>query len=158
MESEKRMQCKASTLLMLGLALTSVLVTAVIVNAKPLYGEMELYFQPDTAPSPVWSGTISGDINGCMHFYNTGDVVVGQADHFWEIWVITDCEGNMLLEGTDKGVFSMKNGKYRMNGVVTDAVGDYEYLIGHNVHMSGIITFDPDTGFPLTAPGTFRVN
>ena len=150
------MRRKSSNLLVLTFLL-SVLMTVVIVNAKPLYGEMELYFQPATAPSPVWKGTISGDINGCMLFYNTGDVVVGQADHFWEIWVITDFEGNMLLEGTDKGVFSMKNGKYRMNGVVTDAASDYSHLIGRNVHMSGNITFDPETGMPATAPGIYRI-
>lgn len=150
------MKHKASNILVLTLIL-SVLVTVVVVNGKPLYGEMELYFQPATAPSPVWSGTISGDINGCMYFYNTGDVVVGQADHFWEIWLITDCEGNMLLEGTDKGVFSMKNGMYRMNGVVTDAATGYSHLVGRNVHMSGTITFDPETGMPATAPGIFQI-
>lgn len=157
------MRCKASKLLMLALALALVLVPAVLVNAKPLYGEMALFFMapgpvhPDYG-APVWSGTISGDINGNMYFYNTGSKDVGQAHHFWEVWLITDGDGDTLLTGTDKGVVSWKNNKYRMNGVVTDAALQYEDLFGRNVHMSGIITFDPDTGLPATAPGVFRVN
>ena len=50
----------------------------------------------------------------------------------------------------------MKNDKYRMNGVVTEAYGNYEHLVGHRVHMSGIITWDP-SGDPENAPGSFRV-
>ena len=156
------MKCKASTLLMLALTLTSVLMTAVIVNAKPLYGEMALDFMapgpvhPELGIPPVWSGTITGDINGKMFFYNTGAKDVGQAHHFWEVWLITDENWNTLLTGTDKGVVSWANDKYRMNGVVTEAYGEYEHLIGHNVHMSGIITWADGT--PATAPGIFRVN
>ena len=159
------MKRKVSNLLMLTLALTSVLMTAITVNAKPSYGAMALDRGGPVHPeygSPGWSGPITGDINGYMYFFNTGKKDAGQAHHFWEIWLITDGNGieygNTLLMGTDNGVVTWKNDKYRMNGVVTEANGDYEHLFGRNVHMSGIITFDPDTGAPLTAPGTFRVN
>jgi hypothetical protein len=149
------MKCKKSKLLMLALALTSVLMTAVIVNAKPLYGVMALDF---TGPAnPVWTGTISGDIGGKMYFYNTGGRDVGQAHFFEETWLITDQDDVMLLTGTDTGVVSWASLKYRMNGVVEDAAPGYEYLIGHNVHMSGTITLD-GAGVPETAPGVFRVN
>jgi len=150
---------------MLALALTSVLTTAVIVNAKPLYGYMALDRGGPEHPelgSPGWSGPITGDINGYMYFFNTDKKDVGQAHFFWEIWLITDGDGeeygDTLLIGTDNGVVTWKNDKYRMNGVVTEAYGEYGHLVGRNVHMSGFITFDPDTGAPLTAPGTFRVN
>lgn len=127
---------------------------------KPLRGAMELYFMaggPDIGyGSPVWSGTITGDINGEMYFYSTGAKDVGQAHHFWEVWYITTVDGDLI--GTDKGVVSWENDKYRMNGVVTEATRNWAYLEGRNVHMSGIITWDPDTGLPATAPGTFRVN
>ena len=130
---------------MLTLALTSVLMTAVIVNAKPLYGEIELYFLaggPDIGYGPpLWSGTISGDINGLMFFYATGYKDVGQVHFFEEVWLITDEDENMLLTGTDTGVFSFANSKGRMNGVVTDANEDYAYLIGHNVTMSGTVNW-----------------
>ena len=156
------MKYNKTKLLMLTFAITSVLITVVIVNAKPLYGDMTLNFQapgpvhPDLLISPVWSGTISGDIEGKMYFYNTGGKDVGQAHFFEETWLITDNGGGWLLTGTDKGVVSWKNNKYRMNGVVPEAFGDYAGLVGHNVHMSGIITWAGEN--PATAPGVFRVN
>jgi len=141
---------------LLVLAFALVLVPAVSAQPmKPLRGEMELFF---TGPAnPLWTGTISGDINGDMYFYATGSKDVGQVHHFWEVWNITNGDGDLLI-GTDKGVVSWKNGEYRMNGVVTEATGNWAYLEGHRVHMSGYITFDPATGLPATAPGTFRVN
>lgn len=142
-------------IVLLVLAFTLVLVPAVSAQPmKPLRGEMELFF---TGPAnPLWTGTISGDINGDMYFYATGSKDVGQVHHFWEVWNITTVGGDLI--GTDKGVVSWKNGKYRMNGIVTEATGNWAYLEGHRVHMSGYITFDPDTGLPATAPGTFQVN
>ena len=110
------MNRKKSKLLMLTLALTSVLMTAVIVNAKPLYGEIELYFMapgpvhPEYGP-PLWSGTITGDIDGEIFFYATGWKDVGQVHFFEEVWLITDEYENMLLTGTDTGVFSFANSK-----------------------------------------------
>jgi hypothetical protein len=103
----------------------------------------------------TWSGEITGDITGDMHFYKTDGKNVGNVRHYWEIWLITDSQGEMLLMGTDKGVWSPANYKYRMNGVVTDAAPSYEYLIGHNVHMSGDIIPGPDEWL---GPGVFRVN
>jgi hypothetical protein len=118
------MNRKKSKLLMLTLALTSVLMTAVIVNAKPLCGE--IYLEPGGPEHPdygfpVWSGPITGDIDGEMFFFATGYKDVGQVHFFEEIWLITDKDGVMLLTGTDTGVLSWANSKGRMNGVVTDA-------------------------------------
>ncbi len=126
---------------------------------EPLIGQMELNFYPD---NPVWRGTITGDISGNMFFTNVGPGKRGVEERgptlsFEEIWLIEDESGNMLLTGTDAGVVSGANSKYRMNGVVTDAAPQWSHLIGRTVHMSGYITWDP-TGWPLTAPGTFRVN
>jgi len=124
----------------------------------PLRGQMELDFYED---NPIWRGTITGDISGNMFFTNVGTGKRGNQEpgmtiHFAEIWLITDEYGNMLLTGTDEGVVS-PNSEYRMNGVVTDAAPEWAHLIGRTVHMSGYITWDA-TGWPLTAPGTFRVN
>ena len=155
------MKRKGYTLLIVAFALTSVLMTVTAVNAKPLYGEMALYKPPVGPPHPEWgplswSGTISGDINGNIYFYKTGSKVVGNVKHFWEVWLITDESGDMLLMGTDRGVVSLANMKYRMNGEVTDAAPQYEGLIGRNVHMSGIvISISPTV---KQAPGEFRVN
>ena len=155
------MKPRVSNLLLLGLTLMSVLMTAVIVKAKPLYGDMEL-FKPPSGPShpewgPLsWSGTISGDIDGNMYFYKTGSKVVGQAKHFWEVWLITNDQGNLLLMGTDEGVVSVANLEFRMNGVVTGAAPEYEHLLGRNVHMSGIIISISST--EKQALGVFQVN
>jgi hypothetical protein len=154
------MKRKGYTLVMAAFALTSVLMTVIAVNAKPLYGEMALFKPPIGPPHPdgyslSWSGTISGDINGKIYFYNTGRVIVGNVKHFWEVWLITDDSGNMLLKGTDKGVVSLANMKFRMNGEVTDAASQYEHLIGRNVHMSGYVISISQT--VKQAPGVFRV-
>ncbi|UCE95556.1 MAG: hypothetical protein JSV51_07480 [Candidatus Bathyarchaeota archaeon] len=147
-------------IILLTLALTLSLVAAVPTNAKkPLRGSMELYFMaegPDIGYGPpIWSGTISGDINGEMYFYNTGSKDAGQARHFWEVWYIITEDG--ILLGTDKGVVSWKNNKYRMNGIVTQATGNRMHLEGRNVHMSGYITWAAP-GLPETAPGAFHIN
>jgi hypothetical protein len=133
--------------------------TAVIVNAKHFQCTMELIKVSLGPPHPewghnTWSGTVSGDIEGNIYFYKTAGKLVGQANHFVEVWLITDAEDNMLLMGTDKGVVSLANLSYRMSGVVTDAASGYEHLIGRNVYMGGAIT---SMGPPPTAEGIFRV-
>ena len=156
---KKRMNGRISTFLVLGLVLTMVLMTVVNVNARPVYSTMDLIKVPLGPPHPewgpnTWSGTVSGDIDGNIYFYKTGGKLVGQANHFEEVWLITDSQDNMLLMGTDKGVVSLKSFSYRMSGVVTGAAPQYESLIGRNMHMSGEIIFQT----PPLAPGIFRVN
>ena len=114
---------------------------------------MELDFFWD---NPIWRGTISGDISGQIFFSNIGDKESGKAYHFSETWEIKDGD-TVLLSGTDEGVVS-PDSKYRMNGVVTYAAGEWAYSLGRNIHASGYITWDPDTGALLTAPGEFRIN
>ena len=157
------------SIILLATALTLTIFLVAAVQAKPLRGEMALNLmapgpEHPVYGAPVWSGTITGDINGDMYFYNWGIVKdVGQAHFFWETWLITDGNGNMLT-GIDKGVVTWKNDRYRMNGVVTDASGDWAYLVGHNVHMSGDITWqnigtpEEPVMIPANAPGDFRVN
>lgn len=142
----------------LNITLIVMLLGAVSAQA-PLEGAMELDFYPE---NPIWRGTITGDITGNMYFTNVGpgrrgEELRGQTISFEEVWLITDAEDNMILAGTDEGIVS-PNSKYRMNGVVTEAAPAYSHLVGRTVHMSGYITWDPDTGAPLTAPGTFRIN
>jgi len=155
------MKGKPSRILFVTITLLSILLTIGIVHAKPQYGEMKLYDPLPTDPLHpeygilVWSGTITGDINGKMYFYNSGGRDVGQVSFFEETWLINDENGDMLLLGTDQGVVSWNNLKYRMNGVVTDAASEYANLLGHNVHMRGVI-IPSDTIWQ--APGVFRVN
>ena len=146
-------------IILLTLALTLMLLLPGTTPAEaPLVGQMELDFYYDPM---CWRGTITGDISGNIFFTNLGPGKRGVEERgmtlsFEEVWLITDEYGNMLLTGTDEGVVSA-NSKYRMNGVVTGAAPEWSYLIGRTVHASGYITWDP-AGWPLTAPGIFRVN
>lgn len=146
-------------IVLLALAFTLMLLLAGTAPAEePLRGQVELDFYED---NPIWRGTITGDISGKISFSNVGtgkrgNQEPGKTIPFAETWLITDKKGRMLLTGTDEGVVS-PNSEYRMNGVVTDAAPKWSHLIGRNIHASGYITWDP-TGWPLTAPGTFRIN
>ncbi|MDH3216234.1 MAG: hypothetical protein OEN01_08075 [Candidatus Krumholzibacteria bacterium] len=130
-------------------------------SGPPLTCPMEVNFYED---NPIWRGTVTGDISGYIFFTNIGtgkrgDQEPGMTLPFAEVWLISsDKKGKkMILTGTDEGVVS-PNSDYRMNGLVTDAAPEWSHLIGRQAHASGYITWDPDTGMPLTAPGTFKIN
>ena len=147
-------------IVLLALAFTLALVPAGTAQAKkPLRGTMEAEF--NTAwkePSlviPIWVGSIY--IEGTEYdiiFYNIGLYVKGNANHFEEIWEIWDGEV-LILGGYDKGVTTPANGKFRMNGIVEEASGDWETYIGRNVHMSGTIFLWME---PWECEGTLRIN
>lgn len=146
---------------------------------KPLSGEMVLGFnltwtEPQTEV-PVWVGTVTLDgVEYGMAFFNVGtgkpfDESPSPAVSFFEeVWEIYDVDtgvmnpsgferGDIVMKGPDAGVVSFNNNKYRMNGSVGEAFGDFSGWAGRNVHMSGTISFY-DFGAPQFAPGTFRVN
>jgi hypothetical protein len=152
----------------------------------PLHGEMDLQFNlawpgPQTE-IPDWVGTITidDDVYG-MAFFNTGsgkpfednpsDVVF-----FEETWVIYDelaftfdgfvltefDPGEVVLSGYDRGIVTIPNSSYHMNGDVRVAEGELAGWLGRNVHMSGEIVWGDGTVYPLGAPqyapGAFRIN
>lgn len=149
-------------------------------NAKsPLTGEMDLGFnlgwtEPGT-DVPIWVGTVTIDeADYGMAFFNIGtgkpfaEHPSASVSFFGEIWEIYDVDtgvmdpaafvrGDILMAGTDQGVVSFNNNKYRMNGSVEEAYGIFEMWAGRRVHMSGTVEFYP-FGAPQFAPGTFRVN
>lgn len=154
--------------------------------SRPLSGEMDLQFNlawpgPNTE-IPDWVGTVT--IDGAdygMAFFNTGsgkpftdnpsDVVF-----FEETWVIyqeleftfdgfelTVFEpGEVVLSGYDRGIVTVPNSRYHMNGDVQAANGDFAGWLGGSVHMSGTILWGDGTvypeGAPHYAPGTLRIN
>jgi len=158
-----------------------VLLPAIPAEAKqPLYGEMQLDFNPGWGgPSttvPEWTGTIAiGDGAYGMAFFNIGsgkpfvDPFTGNVLFFGEIWVIYQWltfdngvldHGEVLLWGTDQGVVTFANSKYRMNGKVEAASEIFAEWEGRIVHMSGIIVWDTSgpVPVPVSAPGRFRIN
>jgi len=163
---------------LIALAVTLVLIPAVSVQAKPIKCEFDLDRYPTL---PKWVGPIltgefglaeDGTSRFIILFYNTANKdpnIDGPnaIHHFWEIWEIragdytlydpADPEGfPLVLRGDDKGVVTWKNDKYQMNGEITEVGVDfpqYSYLLGHQIHMNGVITYDP-----LKAPGFIRIN
>ncbi len=159
---------------------------------KPIIGTMSLEYNLGwpgyQAEIPDWVGTITLDTDGDgvseeygMVFFCIGTGkpfetdVRGNVVFFGEIWAIYDwvtfnfetqdfAHGDVVLLGTDEGTVSLKNSKYRMNGVVTKTNDDCLDLLGRSVHMSGKIKWqnigtpeDPIMA-PHEAPGTFRIN
>ena len=131
---------------------------------------------------PDWVGTVT--IDGAeygMAFFNTGtgkpfdSQPDGGVIFFEETWVIyesldfvfeeidegfvlTDFEpGDVLLSGYDRGVVTLANGSYRMNGFVEEANDPVGHWLDRQVHMSGTVIFSGQ-GARLYAPGTFRLN
>lgn len=172
------MKIRFAAILALIAFLTMGLVAPANANS-PLSGDMELgfnlgYTEPGTEV-PVWVGTVTIDeAEYGMAFFNIGtgkpfaDQPSASVSFFGEIWEIYDVDtgvmdpaaferGDILMSGTDEGVGSLINSKYRMNGSVDEASGVFEMWVGRRVHMSGTIEFYP-FGAPQFAPGSFRVN
>jgi hypothetical protein len=134
--------------------------------AAHLSGMMDLDFMGPMGPY-VWVGTV--DLEGYgqfgMRFIHTSGPArdYSMARPFEEIFEIYD-PGNptiVCLAGTDAGVTTLANSKFRMNGVVEVATGPFEMWLGRNVHMSGIISWQTlldGAVIPETAVGPFRVN
>ncbi|MFX1301208.1 MAG: hypothetical protein ACFFAL_05630 [Promethearchaeota archaeon] len=175
------------SVILLVFAFSIALVAAAPVQAKkPLIGDMNLEFNLGWAgPSdviPEWVGTITiNEVDYGMVFFNLGTgkpfASAGEGNvlfygEIWAIyeWVTFDFEsqvletGELILMGTDEGVLSFANSKYRMNGVVTEVGVGWEIYNGRNVHMSGYIewqtlqTPDGPVVAPYKAPGIFRIN
>ena len=76
----------------------------------------------------------------------------------WEYWLPDETPPDELkLWGYDVGITNKINTNYHMNGNVEYTAAGWEMYLGRNVYMSGEIIWDP-AGFPLNAPGTFRIN
>jgi hypothetical protein len=112
-----------------------------------------------------WIGTISGDIEGVIHWWVVLPMkTTGQITHWvsrWEIWsddpLQENSEAVLLLAGDDAGtniVRHEKNSIWRANGIVTEAYGEFQDWIGRQVHEDGNLNWD----FPYWGSGIFRVN
>jgi hypothetical protein len=149
--------------------------------------EFNLAWLGPTDNVPDWVGniTINGEQYGMLFFAIgsgkpfTADPPGGSVHFFEEIWAIYDMDGKtfpdlptlegwedwlpkknpaeLILQGHDVGITNKINTNYHMNGNVEYAAAGWEMYLGRNVYMSGEIIWDP-AGFPLSAPGTFRIN
>jgi hypothetical protein len=120
----------------------------------------------DMAFVPVGTGKpFDEDPNTSIHFFEEIWTIyeLGTFDYvFTEIEgvdVLTTCNDEFavpVLSGHDSGTTSIKASRYRMNGEVDFAAGDFAGLEGHKVHMSGTVEWYP-FGAPHFGPGDFRL-
>ncbi len=122
----------------------------------------------------IGSGKAFDDaFKGNIHFfeeiwaiYDLGDKIFPDLPNElgWDYWLPANGPSELVLWGKDKGQTNIQNSKYRMNGDIKGAFGDFEMWMGHNVHMSGQIEWQnlgtPENPIiaPFKAPGTFKIN
>ena len=85
------------------------------------------------------------------------------AEYTFDGFVLTQfVPGDIVLSGYDRGIVTVPNSRYHMNGDVRVADGELAGLLGGSVHMSGDIVWGDGDVYPLGAPphapGVFRVN
>ena len=147
------MICKRSVAI-LALALSLVLVPAISAQPnQPLRCEVSITL--DWGPPVQWDGEITGDIEGTFIIRaDPAPSFPGETEHFFETWVIETLDGTIELY--QEGVWSFKTFKWKSNGRVTFASGEWVYLIGSNVHVRGTTT--PLTADPVTGLGTLTIS
>jgi hypothetical protein len=121
---------------------------------KPLVCTFVLTFDPN-APDPHWEGPIAGDIVGTMQMYErwSDNYVVGGTEHYFEDFIITTSNGD-VIKGYDKGVWNFATFKFRDIGWVTEASGDWAFLVGYHVLGMGTTTPYPPVPPETTVVGT----
>lgn len=136
---------------MLALMFASVPVVAAD-ETEPLRGGMSISIDLSLCPDCHWVGTITGDIEGTVEFWEIWEenYVVGATEHFFETFRITTDSG--IISGVDRGVWNFATFKFRALGWVTEASGDWAYLVGYKFHEMGITSqFPPPEGTTVVA-------
>ncbi len=135
----------------MALVLTLMLVSVAMVQAKkPFRFEVEGWKEPFG-----WGATItSGPFKGMTMYWDQPIVEFrGSRVYFFEEWWIEDGGGNEILRGFDEGVTRMKNGKFTGNGKVTNAIPEWNHLVGLKEQCEGTVDFDT-----MTFTGTIQIN
>ncbi len=74
-----------------------------------------------------------------------------------DIWPVAPENAVLLLTGTESGTTTDRpglDGKWRANGIVTEASEEFEDWIGRQVHDGGNVIWGP----PPSGEGIFRIN
>jgi len=106
-------------------------------------------------PNAHWVGPVTGcDIEGTLEVFETpANFFPGQTEHFFETFILTTDSG--VISGVDNGVWAFNTFKFRANGWITQATGDWSYLVGYKLHESGYTSaFPPTEGTIVTLSGT----
>lgn len=101
-------------------------------------------------PSQCWYGTVEGDIDGTVAFWETdANFFPGKTEHYFEVFTILP-EGGGSINGVDAGVWSFQTFKFRAQGWVTDASPEWASMVGYKYFEMGT-TSDPNLGLPVTS-------
>ena len=104
-------------------------------------------FSPGIA-DPHWVGTLGGCAlaGATIEFWEKPDnYIVGGTEHFFEKMLITI--GDDTIKGDNAGVWNFATFKFRANVLVTEATGNWAYLVGYKMHEMGYTTpFPPPEG------------
>ena len=106
----------------------------------------------DTAPH--WVGTVSGDVTGTVEFWESPDnTIVGKVMHFYETFKISTATSDIC--GYDVGLWTFSTFKFRAQGWVTTATGEWAGLVGYKFHEMGYTTaFPPPDGHTISGTGS----
>jgi len=139
-----------------GLLAASVARARIVDPAGPSMGliRCELEMDVDWA-NMKWDGTIDGDIEGSITVFEMGASFPGKTEMFHETWVIETDSGSIW--GFDNGVWSFVNFRWVANGRVTAATGSWTYLVGAEMHYSGITTEFLGVGNPIHGTGIVMI-
>jgi len=102
------------------------------------------------AANPHWEGPITGAVEGTMQLWEhwSENYVVGATEHFFEDFVIYTSDGS-VIKGNDQGIWTFQTLKFRSQGFVTEATGDWAFLVGYRVLTTGFTS-----EFPPVPPST----
>lgn len=118
-------------------------------ESAPLRCTIELSIDV-AAADPVWEGPITGAVEGTMQLREhwSENYVVGTTEHFFEDFVIYTADGS-VIKGHDQGIWTFHTMKFRSQGFVTEATGDWAFLVGYRVLTTGFTS-----EFPPVPPST----
>jgi len=116
---------------------------------RPLRCEVVIQLNEGTESPYTWFLTVSGDIEGTGGITFIDASFPGITEHYCELWHIDTDNG--VIEAYQEGVWSFKSLEFKSNGYVTVTTGDWEYLLGSEMHVRGVTT-DPNV-LPLTGAG-----
>jgi hypothetical protein len=141
--------------MVLGALMLVVLPAASAHPIKPLTMEVvsDLVF-PEEPDVPHWAGTITGDVAGTIRLDVSSSAFPGSTQHWDEVNVITT-DGDATITVESKGVWNFATLKFRTIGIVVDATGEYEYLIGARAHGMG---YTDSAVPPIRAEMTLQFN
>jgi hypothetical protein len=125
---------------------------------KTIYCDQMIVYPLTPTEDPHWIGTLSGcGLAGTVEFWETpSNFVVGKTEHYFEIFKITTPTG--IISGWDNGVWNFSTFKFRAEGRVTAADGEWADLVGYKLHEMGTTT-DPNdpTATAIYGPSTMSL-